>query len=631
MDITVAGVVAGAAEEFNRINNQGSSAWEIDNLNPRNILANRVQWMGLNTNVFSNITGGDGNATTQFNCFAVKPDGTRLYITGYNTNDYIYQVDLAEAWNLYSVTSIATLVNNLATLRAVNWDGGIDISSNGLHLIACDTTYVHQWNFNTPWDGTDGITYVGKSISVGVGTMSTGSTQWVSDGSGIIVSGQNNIKYLPCTTPYDITTLTTTGSNSHAGGIGRKVWVTKNGGAMVWLESTTFSGYGLGTAWRPGTRVATGGNPHTFSRSSRDFMPWINGNDSTYSNPNALWVEQDYQKVLIGFGSGNISWRERSTPANNINNTNYPNWDGTTTLQYDHLADSNSGNFGNKSVFISGSTYHLLAANPGSTSGFVHKMWWKPDGTRFYLSGGSADRVVGEFHCSVPWDLRTMSFKWSRTITGSSLSFQANPVITPDGSKLIVMNTTSTFYSYVLDAPWSLFSGTATTSNLSTTGLVQASIGTFNGCEQFDFSDDGMKLFVLKVDEMRQYQLTAPYTIAGATQTTAYTSSNFFNAILTPIRHVSRSSPFLRGFCFGNNGTKLYMLVQNAGNTMHMVQFSCASPYTLQGIVLEKIAPDNFCFNLTIDSRSLQVDPTGTNFYSVDGRHRQICQWQINQ
>jgi hypothetical protein len=96
--------------------------------------------------------------------------------------------------------------------------------------------------------------------------------------------------------------------------------------------------------------------------------------------------------------------------------------------------------------------------NFGAVQINLRGMWFKPDGTKIYLSGGSASVRIWEWTLSTPWDISTMSSPQSKT-TGANILAPYSVYVRPDGKRLYLGNEAGNVghvYRFDLSTAWDI-------------------------------------------------------------------------------------------------------------------------------------------------------------------------------
>ena len=117
---------------------------------------------------------------------------------------------------------------------------------------------------------------------------------------------------------------------------------------------------------------------------------------------------------------------------------------------------------------------------------------WKPDGTKFYVIGSTGDDV-NEYDLSVAWDLSTVTFVQSFSVSAQTGAVPAKVRFKPDGTKMYVNSETNTsIYEYVLSTPWDV--STASYNSVSYDYKLATNLTDATGLA---FNDTGTELFAI--------------------------------------------------------------------------------------------------------------------------------------
>jgi hypothetical protein len=166
-------------------------------------------------------------------------------------------------------------------------------------------------------------------------------------------------------------------------------------------------------------------------------------------------------------------------------------------------------------------------------------LFFKPDGTKMYVTGTSSD-AVNEYDLSSAWNISTATYLQNFSVAGEEIN--PNGVFfKPDGTKMYVVGTTGDDVNeYDLGTAW----------NVSTASYVQ----NFSVAAQettpsdLSFEPDGTNMYVIGSgsDNVNQYNLSVPWDISSASYLQAFSVSG------------QESTPV--GLFFGNNGFAFYIL-----------------------------------------------------------------------
>jgi sugar lactone lactonase YvrE len=136
-------------------------------------------------------------------------------------------------------------------------------------------------------------------------------------------------------------------------------------------------------------------------------------------------------------------------------------------------------------------------------------LFFKPDGTKMYVSGAANDSVY-EYSLSSAWDISTASYVQSFSVATEEISPQAL-FFKPDGTKMYVIGTSGDDVNeYDLSTAWDI-STASYLQNFSVATEETSPIG-------ISFLDDGTKMYVIGStgDDVNQYDLSTPWDVSTA-------------------------------------------------------------------------------------------------------------------
>lgn len=376
-----------------------------------------------------------------------------------------------------------------STYTAPDWHV-FAFNTTGTKLLSLDSGYLKlkSYNLSTAWD----ITTINSSAGA-ESTISTGDiygTTISADGTKLIGyhSGIGYIYEYTMSTPFDVTTLTASGSTSSLGGA-------STSGAFNWFikPGTYDTAYALINRHLykytfTGGSIITG----TVTRDA-NFLDLDPANQKNYINSGQLQFKPDGTEFYIGQGTDSIIERWVLSTA----------WDITTATKSSDTV-------------------------PFTTAGNI---WLKPDGTKIYYVDDGNSKRIDEYNI------------------GSSLAFNAADVgkkVVGNSGSAIITGTSGTYTSVTAFADtsaissWQLFgaqgkadgSGIELTSigggydfpNLSYTGrsfYLTGAVATLTTAEGMSMKPDGTKIWVLDraSDKIVEFSLSTPYEIDTASST----------------------------------------------------------------------------------------------------------------
>ena len=477
---------------------------------------------------------------------AFKPDGTKMYLCGDQGND-INEYNLSTAWH----PTTATYSQNFSVNSQDILPRDIYFSDDGtkFYIVGDTNDSVFRYDLSTAWDISTASHE--QTLSVSAKETNPSGIQFKPDGTKMYVVGDSsdNVHEYNLSTAWDLSTASFSQSGSVAAYEGRPMgFYLHPEGTAFWISGTAGDGvdeFSLSTAWDISTASHvqylrlynnTVGNSAGNINAALEYQPfgiywspdgdhfYMCGNKSTdvhhykagvkyldlasqEASPNSISFNSDGDKLyILGSSGDDISEYNLSTA-----------WDVST------------GSFSqNRSVKSDNS---VMVAPQG--------MFFKPDGTKVYVTGSSSD-VVAEYDLSTAWDVSTMSHNQNFSVA----SQEANPTgvcFKDDGTTMYVIGATSDqIHEYDLSTAWDV-STASFSQELSVSAQESAPTGLV-------FKTDGTKMYVCgsNGDDVNEYDLSTAWDIS-----TASFSQNF--------REPSPPEGNLRDVFFKPDGTRFWI------------------------------------------------------------------------
>jgi len=179
-------------------------------------------------------------------------------------------------------------------------------------------------------------------------------------------------------------------------------------------------------------------------------------------------------------------------------------------------------------------------------------VFFKPDGTKMYVVGRNGDDV-NEYDLSTPWDISTASFIQLFSVA----SQETNPTglfFKPDGTKMYNIGTVGDGVNeYDLSTPW----------DISTASFIQLFSVTTQEINPYGlfFSPYGTKMYIIGStgDDVNEYDLSTPWDISTAS--------------FIQLFSVASQDDFPTGIFFKSDGSKMYIMGINSDS---IYQYSTA-------------------------------------------------------
>ena len=167
-------------------------------------------------------------------------------------------------------------------------------------------------------------------------------------------------------------------------------------------------------------------------------------------------------------------------------------WDGDAVFQYGLTT----------AYDISTASYDSVSFSFASQDAVAASIYFKPDGTKFYIMGAINDAVF-QYSLSTAWDMSTASYD---SVSFSFSSQETNPyglLFNNDGTKMFITgNTSDATFQYSLTTAWDLSTASYDSVSLDHTTVMTDPFGT-------RFNSDGSKFYVVASnDTLYQYSTT---------------------------------------------------------------------------------------------------------------------------
>lgn len=204
-------------------------------------------------------------------------------------------------------------------------------------------------------------------------------------------------------------------------------------------------------------------------------------------------------------------------------------WDGDVVFQYGLTT----------AYDISTASYDSVSFSFASQDTVASSIYFKPDGTKFYIMGAINDAVF-QYSMTTAWDVSTASYD---SVSFSFSSQETNPyglLFNSDGTKMFVTgNTNDATFQYSLSTAWDLSTASYDSVSLDHTTVMTDPFGT-------RFNSDGSKFYVVASNDTI-YQ----YSTASLTQTLDLSTGTFFSFTPSGATTVSFTNPPASGLAIG--------------------------------------------------------------------------------
>jgi sugar lactone lactonase YvrE len=252
---------------------------------------------------------------------------------------------------------------------------------------------------------------------------------------------------------------------------------------------------------------------------------------------------------------------------------------------------------------VAGGLYDGKAFTVGAQNTHPQGLFFKPDGTKFYVAGSTGDAIF-QYTCSTPWDLTTASYDNISFAVEAQESDLRGVYFKPDGTKFYIIGPTSdSVFQYTCSTAWDI-------STASYDGVSFSVNGQDPSSRDLTFKPDGTKFYMVgsSSNSVFQYTCSTPWDIS----TGSYDSKTYRFDLN---RNSSETDP--QAFIFNLDGTKCYM-TGTSKNTVY--QYSCSTSWdvstiTYDGISVPVVDPgfSNVGISFSTEGTSLYVMQNSNN------------------
>ena len=223
-------------------------------------------------------TQGSGPGGNGPGYVSISADGTTGSIIAHDANTATaYKMSFGTAYDASTVSFTTQTFANVAHAGGIR---GGRFSRDGLHLLVTPTdNLVWHYTLTTPYD----VTTITSSQSASITGFARARVEWQADGGGILANLDGTIRHVPLSTPYDITTAgSSTSQFFHVEY--RDIFISDDGTYMLVYENNggSIRLINMTTAYD----ISTG----TSSLVSGSRWYYINSYASTYITTNGLHV-----------------------------------------------------------------------------------------------------------------------------------------------------------------------------------------------------------------------------------------------------------------------------------------------------------------------------------------------------
>lgn len=283
------------------------------------------------------------------------------------------------------------------------------------------------------------------------------------------------------------------------------------------------------------SNVYIGSNPVTAVYIGSTLV-WGGGSTSSWTDPDLANASYDNKSFNTGTVDTSLVWGLYVKPDGT---KFYVVASGDTVYQYTASTAND----------VSTITYDNTSFSVSAQETNASNVFFKPDGTKFYIIGGSGDDV-NEYNLSTAWDISTASYNQNFSVS-SQTSAPRDVVFKPDGTKMYVLDApTDDVFQYSLSTAWDVSTASYDSKSLD---LSTEDSGAFG----MSFNPDGTKMWFsgFSSDSVYQYGLSTAWDISTA----SYDSVSF---------SLGSQTGEVRAMRFNGDGSKLF-IIEDTGKKIY--------------------------------------------------------------
>jgi 6-phosphogluconolactonase (cycloisomerase 2 family) len=414
--------------------------------------------------------------------------------------------------------------------------------------------------------------YTNKSFSVGLQNGVPYSVVISTDGTNMYVISNQQVFQYTLSTPFEINTATYANKSLSFGSI-------------------EGNGQGLSIS-NDGVNLYINGNTNDRIVQYVMTTPWDLATAKLPPQVKTLVVSSQGETEPHG-----MSFGDSGTKLYVVGNTNDTIYQYTLSTAY----DVSTATYANKSYYV------------GAVDSFPTGIDFKPDGTRFYIQGGSNARLY-QFTCTTPWDISTARYLLtpSPVFSGVGTVGEQQPTgmyVGDSGTKLyIIGNWNDTIYQYTLSTPYDVSTATYASKSFLITSQTSYGTGIF-------FKPDGTKAYISDGlnDRVFEYILTTAWDISTASHLPSFSIS------------LASQESLVTGMAFKSDGTAVYVIGTN-NDTIYQYTLS-----TAWDVSTASYASKSFSVNAQDTSpRGITFKTDGTKVYVMGDTNDRVYQYSLS-
>jgi len=518
-------------------NADGTKLFMCEYLNDTVYQYNLTTGFDLSTGSYASVSFSVASQATAPHAIRFKPDGTKMYIIGNNT-DKVYEYTLTTGFDL----TTASYSGNFIDISSEEPIGvGLDINSDGTKVYVVGTTNdtVYEYTLSTAYDLST-ASYSGNSFSVATQELTPNGIAFNPSSSKFFIVGTTGDDINEYNTGVSAVSL---GTGSFASADVGKTIEANNG---VFILTSTAGAFTETTAPTSYAQVASGSwemyavvynttdgdlelsktspqNPYNVSGATFASSQNILTYESSISG---IQFNNDGTKMfIIGYGGVEINEFSLSVP-----------YDPTTLSLNSTLSVS-------------------------SQDSVPTDLYFKSDGLTLFVLGYTSQTVY-EYTLTTAFDISTASYSSNSFSVSAQASSPSGLYFKDDGTTLYIADLSGYFQQYTLSTAWDITTASYASKNLNVNSQDTAPTGLV-------FNSDGTKLYLVGYGSysLHSYSVSTAWDISTA----SYDSISLYLASYTTLP---------RGLTFEQDGATLFIAGQS---TNVVIKFNSATTYIPSG------------------------------------------------
>ena len=379
-----------------------------------------------------------------------KGDGTKMYIVG-TVNDTVYEYTLSTAWDV----STASYIQGFSVNAQDTAPTGVFFKSDGtvMYVLGDSGNDVNQYSLSTAWDVST-ASYV-QNFSVGPQDSSPNGLFFKSDGTKMYIVGANSdaVWEYSLSTPWDISTasfvypsndyFSVVAEETVPAGLffksdGTKMYIVGAGGDDV-------NEYNLSTAWQ----ISTASYVQAFSVVAQESVPTALFFKSDGTKMYVIGYASDSvneYNLSSAWDVSTASYLQNFSVATQEANPYGLFFKGDGTKMYTIGFDADSVlEYSLSTAWDVSSASYVQGFSVAAQSVVPAGVFFKDDGTKMYVSNPQFERI-DQYNLSTAWDISTASYDLGFPILLQETNVRST-FFKPDGTKFFLTGATN-------DAVW---------------------------------------------------------------------------------------------------------------------------------------------------------------------------------